>query len=98
MLPSFRSSLSICLEFLDRLLQFANIVEGEFSRLRQLCHHRLRLPPKKTQNLVEQPVPRHVPCHDRLKDMGVTDLSNSPQGFFSFQPVDSRLDGGVRGA
>jgi hypothetical protein len=40
-------------------------------------------PPKKLKNLVEQPVSRHISGDDRLKDVGIADLSHSTYGFFS---------------
>src|SRR5579871_308557 len=44
----------LLVQFPDGLLQFANIVERQFPGFRQLCHHRLRAPPEKTQDLVQK--------------------------------------------
>ncbi len=42
-------------------------------------------------------MPRHVPRHGRLKDVGIADFANAAKHPLPFQPVDSRLNGGVSG-
>src|SRR5690348_13463436 len=90
---SFLSPLS--LQFLERFLQFANVVRRQLPGVRQLRHHRGRLAAEETQDLVQHPASRDFACHERLEDIGLADLADAAQHTLSFHPVNNRLDGRV---
>jgi len=71
-------------KLLDGLLQLLNVFERKFPRLGELRHHRLGPASEETENLIEQPVPRHVPGHDRFKDVGIADFTHAAHGFLPF--------------
>jgi len=50
---SFRIPLSLLVKLTNGLLQFADIVQSEFARLRKLGHHGLRLAAEEAENLIE---------------------------------------------
>ena len=81
----------------NRLLQVANVVQRQFSRLDELLHHRLRSAAEEAQDGVEEPVPRDVTGDQRLEDVRVADLARPAQRALRLESVHRRLHGGVRG-
>jgi hypothetical protein len=67
-------------QLLDRPFQFFDILARELPRLSQLSHHGLGSPSKETQNLIQETAPGDISRHCRLKDVGVSDLAEAPQG------------------
>src|SRR5688572_15264052 len=87
--------LLLLLDPCNRLLQLTNVVARQFPGFCELRHHRLRSPAEQAQNLVEQPVTRHVTRDERFEDMGVADLPDATHGTFRFKPIDRRLNRGI---
>src|SRR5580700_70567 len=78
----FRSCLFVTLLFpfkvADQLLGFADVVACQFPGLNQVSHHGLRSSAEKTQEILDGAAVRLLARGDRLKDVGVPDLSDAP--------------------